>query len=236
MDAPQYWEPTGPYSQDVKQAQRLYERTLDADERIPWAWILRGINTRPAGGWARHLLLAGAPGRVLGFAYGAYIPGFGGYVCYLGVDGRSRGKGIGAGLFRGLFDRFEKDARRAGETLPFVVWESYKPGPLDSEKLHDTWKARVRLFTKVGGYGVKGLTLRTPNYADPAAPPVPLKVFVKPVARPAADFGPVVLKRIAAGMLGRIYRMHPDEPLYAASLAPRKPLRLVKARVATQPA
>jgi GNAT superfamily N-acetyltransferase len=232
MDATYFWEPKQLHGRDVAQAGRLYERTLDADERIPWAWIRRGAGTRPAGGWARHLLLAGRPGNVLGFAYGAYIPNFGGYICYVGVDGRSRGKGVGTGLYYSLFDLFRRDAARAGETLPFVVWESYKPNALDSAKLHDTWQARVRLFGKVGGLAIKGLKLRTPNYADPDAGPVPLRVFVKPMDRPRRDFGPVVLKRIAAGLLERVYKLPPDDPRYLASLAPPK-LKLVAPRVRT---
>ena len=39
------------------------------------------------GGWRKHLLLAAPEGRtddpeaLAGYAYGAYIPGYGGYLC-----------------------------------------------------------------------------------------------------------------------------------------------------------
>ena len=37
------WEPTDVTDPMVWAAGRLYERTLDPDERIPWEWIARGL-------------------------------------------------------------------------------------------------------------------------------------------------------------------------------------------------
>ena len=78
----------------VRAAERLYEQTQHPDERIPWGWIARSIKGRVGwrpGAWNRHLLVATPSGRaadpdaLAGFAYGAHLPGYGGYVCYIGV-------------------------------------------------------------------------------------------------------------------------------------------------------
>src|SRR5215207_2580057 len=49
-------------------ASKLYEKTLAADERIPWMWIEQSVQDRTKskprpGGWSRHLLLAAPAGK-----------------------------------------------------------------------------------------------------------------------------------------------------------------------------
>ena len=120
------WEPTLADHAILPRAQMLYERALDADERIPWAWIERGlIEPEPAdGSWRKHLILARAGDDIAGLVYGAYLPGFGGYLCYVAVDDRFRQHGVATQLYREFFHAMRRDAAALGEPLPFVLWES----------------------------------------------------------------------------------------------------------------
>jgi hypothetical protein len=231
------WEPTDAADPVVRAAGELYEATLDADERIPWAWIERGVGDRTGvkpGTWARHLILAADgrtddPAALLGYAYGAYLPGYGGYVCYVGVAEAARRRGVGKRLFGAMFEALATDAVAAGEDLPFVVWESYRPGPDDPPAAHKLWEARVRLFDSVGGLWVEGVDFLSPNFADPDGPPVPLQLFVKAVAVPAAAFDAGRLKQLVRGLLERVYREKPGAPLFEGTLRPGLKPRLVPA-------
>ena len=103
-----------------------------------------------SGGRTRHLLVGspsqeGETGRVSGFAYGSYVPGLGGYACYLGVDPEERGRGTGTLLLRGLMAAMQADAERLGRKLPLVVWESRMPEPEASAAERQLWQARLRL-------------------------------------------------------------------------------------------
>jgi GNAT superfamily N-acetyltransferase len=239
------WEATDVNDPLVRAAGRLYERTLDPDERIPWEWIERGIGN-PAGrtaGWRRHLLLAAAggpgaaPDRLAGYAYGAYIPGYGGYLCYIGVDEAFRCAGVGRRLFEAFFERMTADAAAAGEPLPFVVWESYRPGLDEPPAAHDVWAARVRLFDKVGGLWVKGVDFLTPDFAG-GDDPVPLQLFVKPVDRPTGAFTAERLWGVVEGLYERVYRIDPGDPLFDHTVTTETRPQLVPAREAgvTRPA
>src|SRR5206468_8632832 len=139
----------------LDEARRLYETTLDPAERIPWAWVAQAVAARQSwrpGEWSPHLLLAArragrvAAPRPLGFAYGAHVPGYGGYACYLGVDTQHRGRGAGTRLLRQLIKVFQVDAACEGSPLPFVVWESHRPEPDAPAQAWDLWRTRVRLF------------------------------------------------------------------------------------------
>src|SRR5581483_11165964 len=88
----------------VRAAERLYEQTQHPDERIPWGWIARSVKGRSCwrpGSWGKHLLVATPadrptdPDALAGFAYGVHLPGYGGYVCYVGVDEKFRKRGVG---------------------------------------------------------------------------------------------------------------------------------------------
>lgn len=222
------WEATDVSDPLVQAAGRLYERTLDPDERIPWGWIEGSIAGRPGrtSGWRRHLILAAAggpgarPDQLAGYAYGAFIPGYGGYLCYIGVDEACRGAGVGRQLFEAFFDRLAADAAAAGEPLPFVVWESYRPDPDEPPAAHAVWAARVRLFEKVGGLWVKGVAFLTPSFAADGADPIPLQLFVKPVDRPAAGFTPDRLLGVVEGLYERVYRIDPGDDLFDRTLTP----------------
>jgi GNAT superfamily N-acetyltransferase len=213
----------------VRAAERLYEQTQHPDERIPWGWIARSVKGRSCwrpGSWGKHLLVATPadrptdPGALAGFAYGAHLPGYGGYLCYVGVDEKFRKRGVGTRLYHQMFRVLAADACAVDEPLPFVVWESHKPGPDAPEADWKLWEARVRLFDKVGGLWIDGLELMTPNCAVEDGPPVPLQLFVKPVDTPAAAFDAARLKQVAAGLLERVYKARPGDPLYDATLPP----------------
>jgi GNAT superfamily N-acetyltransferase len=216
------WEALDPTDEVVAAAGRLYESTLDPDERIPWEWIEKSVLSRSwwkPGGWSRHLILAAPmkqvndPAALAGYCFAAFLPGFGGYVSYMGVSPEYRGRGVGRRLFEHAFKHLAADAHGVDEPLPFVAWESKPPGPNDRPEEQANWAARLALFAKVGGHHVSGLTLWQPNYADPAGPPVGLDLFVKPVDTPTAAFDSVKLREIAAEFYRRVYRLSPDDPL-----------------------
>ncbi|MGL4422481.1 MAG: GNAT family N-acetyltransferase [Gemmataceae bacterium] len=210
-------------------ARRLYESTLDADERIPWQWIERSIaaGTKPGATWQKHLIVAVAdddPDHVVAYIYGAFLPGYGGYVCYLGVAPDYRRQGLSAPLFEAMTGAFRADAAQMAEPLPFVVWESYRP-----QEQPELWEARVRSFARAGGRWVQGLTLQSPNYEDAEGDPVPLQVFVRPEEEPADSFGPERLRELVAQLLIRVYKEKPGDRLYESTLLPGIQPRLAPA-------
>src|ERR1700722_15314591 len=156
-------------------AAKLYEETLAAEERIPWIWIEKSVEnrtkTRP-GGWTKHLLLAAPEGRtedptaLAGYVYGALIPGYGGYPCYIGVADWARRMGVGTRLYDQFFRQMSVDAGETGTPLPFVIWESHKPEAHAPSKDWDMWTARTRLFDKVGGLWLEGVDFQAPNMED----------------------------------------------------------------------
>ena len=195
--------------------QALYDSTQHADERVPWAWVSGSLNNRSKpGGPTRHLMLAEAGGQLAGFVMGVYLPGYGGYVSYLGVDPTHRGRGIGVALFESLFARFNFDAIHAAEPLPFAVWESKQPAADATETEQATWAARLRLFGKVGARRIDGVELHTPNYTMPEKPGPVLQLFVKPMSWPAESLTPTRLKVIAEGVMSRVYKLDRADELW----------------------
>ena len=91
------WEPADVRDPMIPAAGRLYQETLHQNERIPWDWIEQSVcqESKP-GSWIRHLLLAAPegctqnPSELSGYAYGAFLPGYGGYLCYIGVAPSAR--------------------------------------------------------------------------------------------------------------------------------------------------
>jgi GNAT superfamily N-acetyltransferase len=194
-------------------ARALYESTLDEAERIPWQWLAstpqRRIEWKP-GRRRPHLVVAtptDEPNRPVGFGYGAFLPGYGGYVCYLGVDPAARGRGTGTLLFRFLFQLIDSAARISAVPLPFVIWESHKP---DDPAL---WAARLRVFDKAGGLWIRGVEMLTPNYMRPEAGPVRLRLFLRPWADPATAFDADRLRAAVNGLYEEVYHIPPDDPL-----------------------
>jgi GNAT superfamily N-acetyltransferase len=199
--------------------QALYEATLDEEERIPWEWLARTPERRLAwtpGQRRPHLVVAtpkSEPDRPVGFGYGAFLPGYGGYVCYLGVDKAARGRGTGTQLFRFLFRLIESAAQLSAIHLPFIIWESHPPADAG------LWAARLRVFQKVGGLWARGIELQTPNYMRADTPPVRLQVFLRPWDEPAEAFDGQRLREAVLGLYDQIYRITPDDPLYQATAA-----------------
>lgn len=229
-------EVINPSPMQLLAAKRLYEQTLAADERIPWHWLERAIRGKvfaARGSWSKHLILAtpaGQPDQVAGYLFGTYMPGFAGYVSYMGVDEKYRGLGIGAKLYETAFDVFKRDAKLVDEQLQFVLWESR---PDESGDHHSNWNARAKLFDKIGGYWADGLDLWAPNY-EVEYEPLPYQVFVKPVTMPVDEFSPSRIRRVAHDHYRRVYKQGPGDELYARSLAHRPRPRLRPARMATR--
>jgi GNAT superfamily N-acetyltransferase len=211
-------------------ARVLYESVLEEDERIPWEWLARTPerrrNWRP-GQRRSHLVVAvelSAPNRPLGFGYGAFLPGYGGYVCYLGVEPSARGRGIGRKLFEFLFERIADAARLSRMRLPFIIWESHRP--VDDPGL---WAARLRVFDRVGGLWARGIELHTPNYMRPDASPVKLQIFLRPWDESADSVDANRLRDAVAGLYHEVYHIPPDDPLYQATMDGAVNPRLVPA-------
>jgi GNAT superfamily N-acetyltransferase len=199
-------------------ARALYESVLDESERIPWEWLARTPERRRTwrpGERRGHLVVAtpqATNDKAIGFGYGAFLPGYGGYVCYLGVDPTERGRRIGTRLFELLFRLIEEAARTSDISLPFILWESHRS---DDSRL---WAARVRLFDKVGGKWARGITLLTPNYMHEDAPPTALQVFLRPWDDPSDSFDGERLRDAIRGLYANVYRITPDDPLCEATL------------------
>jgi len=224
----------------LPEVQQLYERTQAPEERIPWEWLGRSVERRSQwrpGRWCPHLLVTvprrdGDLGPVTGFAYGGHIPGFGGYICYLGVDPEARKQGAGTRLFEQTFRILAVDAAAEGQPLPFAVWESHRPEADAPASAWDLWTARVRLFDRVGGLWVEGVDFLSPNFRDEDGPPVALQLFVKPMDLPASAFDAERLRRVVGGLHERVYRNQPGEALYDGTLPPGCLPRLAPARLA----
>ncbi len=226
------WEAFEAADAMTQAAAGLYEQTLAADERIPWYWIEKSVEhrtkTKPgkADGWTKHLLLAAPEGRtddptgLAGYVYGALIPNYGGYLCYVGVADWARRMGVGTRLFDQFFRQMTVDAGELGAPLPFVIWESHKPGPTAPASEWDIWAARTKLFDRAGGLWVEGVDFLSPNFAsdDEVAEPVPLQLFLKPMSEPATAFDSDRLKQVIGGLQREVYRNEPGSPLYDATL------------------
>jgi hypothetical protein len=230
-------------------AGRLYEQTLAADERIPWYWIQKSVEgrtkTRPgkADGWTKHLLLAAPDGReddptgLAGYVYGAMIPNYGGYLCYIGVADWARRLGVGTRLFDQFFRQMAVDAGELGMQLPFVIWESHRPTPSASAQEWDIWAARTKLFDRAGGLWVEGVEFQSPNFStdDEEGEPVPLQLFIKPMSEPIGAFDEDRLKQVVGGLHREVYRNEPGSPLFDRTLPPDCRPRLQPAKLAGLP-
>jgi len=233
------WEATDVNDPMIPAARRVYEETLAPDERIPWKWIEKSIGgAGQANSRRRHLLLAAPegsdddPNALAGYAYGSFISGYGGYLCYVGVADRARRMGVGTHLFDAFFRQMAADAKTAGESLPFVVWESHRPGPDAPPADQEVWKARVRLFDRVGGMWVEGVDFLSPNFAAEEGEPVALQVFIKPIDIPAVSFDEARVRTVVEQLHQRIYRNGPGEDLFDGTFPPGCRPRLVHARLA----
>jgi len=213
------WQPTVDDHAALVHAQCLYESTLDADERIPWVWIERSVFEREpaANGWCKHLILARVNDDLAGLVYGAFLPGFGGYLCYVTIDERYRKLGLATRLYDAFESAIREDALAAGEQLPFLLWESYRPEADDNDAAFKLWQARTRLFERVGGLWVRGLVLQTPNFDGSGAPTVPMQVFIKPIDEPAETFDDLRLQDVTAELLQRVYGQDLGDKLWDAT-------------------
>jgi len=239
LDSITCWEPTNVNDPMMRAAGRLYEQTLAPDERIPWMWIEKAVAGSKPGGWRKHLILASQEGpsadpeSLAGYVYGAFIPGYGGYLCYVGVADWARRMGVGTRLYEAFFQAMQADAKAADESLPFVVWESHRPEADAPDGDHDLWQARVRLFDRVGGMWIEGVDFLAPNFAEDDGEPVSLQLFVKPMDKPAAAFHEARLCGVIHGLHERVYRVDEGEELYERTLTPGCHPRLVPARQAS---
>jgi GNAT superfamily N-acetyltransferase len=226
------WEALDAAHPTMAQARRLYEATQPLDEQIPYGWISGAVGRRKdwrPGRWATHLHLAGPrgaakePETVTGFANSLHLPGYGGYLTYVGVEPAARGRGVGARLVRLAVRALQVDAWCEGGDLPFVVWESRPPSPGEDAS---AWRAKLGLWRRVGARWVSGLVLHTTNYSRPDAPPLRLALFLLPVARPAEGFDDAALRDVVAGLLGEVYDCEPGDECHSASLPPDRALAL----------
>jgi GNAT superfamily N-acetyltransferase len=218
------WELLDPADRLLPAVRGLYETALDEDERVPWEWLEKGVTSRAGwrpGGNGRHLIVAGTEaGELAGFVFCMHLPGYGGYLSYVAVDDRFRGRGVGTRLYEQAFNVLAVDAAATDEPLPFVIWESCPPEADDAPQAHAVWAARTRLFHKAGGFWIDGVTLPSPNWVDPAAPAVPLQLFLAPVDAPREAFDSAAVKGAVAGLLTRVYRAAAGDPEWDGTLTP----------------
>lgn len=230
------WELLAPDAATLSAVRQLYRTTMPLDERIPWRWLKQSLRRRLSWTPGRrnfHLLMAAAADDTsvpLGFTTATSVPGFGGYVSYLGVARQTRGRGVGTRLFEEAFRLLAVDAAAAVAPLPFIVWESHAPDPDAPVAVRANWQARLRLFERVGGFALEGVTLHAPNYLRPNRPAIPLRLFVKPVDRPAAALDASALRGVVDGLLRHIYGVEPGQALYEATLPAAASLRLIAPR------
>lgn len=201
----------------------LYESALTEEERIPWEWIEGSVRRRAEwrpGGWGKHLLVASPESHaeraeaLAGFAYAVHLPNFGGYIGYVAVAEAFRGQGVGGRLYEQAFQLLATDASAVDEELPFVIWESRKPDADAPANEWQIWEARLKLFAKAGGFWIEGVTLWSPNWNDPVAPPVPLQLFLTPVDEPRESFDSARLHGVAGDFLTRVYKATPGDPVW----------------------
>ncbi len=223
-----------PADPGLPQIRRLYESTLDRAERIPWEWIVRGLGRKRSrrDRWWPHLIVAegdddSGAAAVQGFFYGSYLPGYGGYACYLGVDPAARSRGVGRALYQRLFAAFRRDARRLDEPLRFAIWESHAPAPEDGAAAWANWQARLRLFERVRAQRIGGVEFLVPNYMDRAAPPVVLHLFLTPFDWPVERFDSATLRSVIAGLHERVYGQGPGSALFERAQDPAREPRLL---------
>ena len=240
------WEAFDAADPMTRAAAGLYEGTLAPDERIPWYWIEKSVESRTRtkpGGWTKHLLLAAPEGRtddpagLAGFVYGALIPNYGGYLCYIGVANWARRMGVGTRLYDQFFRQMSVDAGELGMPLPFVIWESHRPSATAPMSEWDLWAARTRLFDRVGGQWIEGIDFHAPNFAadDEAIDPVSLQLFLKPMNEPASAFDSDRLKEVVAGLHREVYHGEPGDPLFDRTLPAESQPRLRPAKLAGVP-
>jgi GNAT superfamily N-acetyltransferase len=221
------WEAVDANDPMTVAAAKIYEETLAPNERIPWEWIERSLmsreQSRPASR-RRHLLLAAPEGResdpaaLAGYSYGSFIPGYGGYLCYMAVAEWARRHGVGSRLMEQFFRQMAVDAGAIGEPLPFVIWESHRPDATSPDADWKLWHARLKLFDRVGGLWLDGVNFLSPSWSGDDTAAVPLQLFVKPMDEPTAALDAERLRQIVGGLHERIYRNNPGDALYDATL------------------
>jgi GNAT superfamily N-acetyltransferase len=202
-----------PHDPVLTQVRWLYEHTISASERIPWEWLSGSVSAMPWQLRRSHLITAErdtAKSSLLGFVTGSYLARYGGYLPYVAVDPRARGRGVGASLYRALIRRLRRSANSLERELPCLVWDSRPPSPSDGPEARLNWERRLHLFKKVGGYWIEGIQFTSPNYLSPQAGEVPLEFFLKPVDDSAGDFNEGRLRRIVRGLLKQVYLLDID--------------------------
>lgn len=193
----------------------IYEQTLDAAERIPWEWIIHALDWPPMADRRTHLLTARRerPGRkdqILGFILASFLPRLGGYVSYVAVDPRARGRGVGAFLYKSAVRRLRRTAYAHGYDMPVLLWDSRPPSPREGVEARLNWESRLHLFKKIGAKWIEGVQFNSPNYTNPLSGDVPLEFFLKPVDASPDEFTSGRLRRVVRGLLRRIYRLDLD--------------------------
>jgi len=199
----------------MNRVRSIYEKSFHDSEKIPWEWLVEGLDGNYPQGRDWHLLVAEwtkANGRkqVLGFIVASFLPRIGGYVSYVAVDPRARGRGVGAFLYKSAIRRLRRTARAAGLRMPALLWDSRPPSPSERASVRANWESRLHLFKKIGGRWIEGVQFTSPNFLNPRAGDVPLEFFLKPVDTTASEFSHARLRRMVRGLLTRIYRLNLD--------------------------
>ncbi|MFL5330589.1 MAG: GNAT family N-acetyltransferase [Gemmataceae bacterium] len=193
----------------------IYETSFHSSERIPWDWLTWSLTAAWPHGRKTHMLTARrttASGRTqtLGFIVASFLPRLGGYISYVAVDPRARGRGVGAFLYKSAIRRLRRTAHESGLRMPCLIWDSRPPSPSDPVEVRENWESRLHLFKKIGGQWIEGVQFTSPNFLNPRAGDVPLEFFLKPVEASAERFSDARIRRVIHGLLSRVYRLDPE--------------------------
>jgi GNAT superfamily N-acetyltransferase len=161
-----------PTDDDLARIQDIYESNFPPVMQKPFAVIAGGSRDGSV-----IVLVArdeGQPGRIVGIATLAYLPGTPTlYLGYLAVDQRLHNRGIGGQLFR-FTVAFVTD-HTSVETL---VWEVEAPEPGDPAHIHNR---RIRFYERLGAQVVTlASTYRMPD-GNPGSGTIPLRLMWYPL-------------------------------------------------------
>jgi GNAT superfamily N-acetyltransferase len=185
-----------------RQAMRIYEAAFPPEQRVPTEDMAAALERQPDDATGAGYFLVALDGvRVVGlstFHYG-YRHKLG-FLGYLAVEERWRGRGIGALLYKATLARLQWCGQAGeGEGLDGMVFEVERPelaaDPLERQRREQL----IRFFTRMGARLVRGIDYRMPPIL-PYTEPVPMHLMLHPLS--AEPFTDGYLRRVMAHIYG----------------------------------
>ncbi|HSF17221.1 MAG TPA: GNAT family N-acetyltransferase [Vicinamibacteria bacterium] len=176
----------------------LYRRVFPKDEQMPKRYFLEHL-TEARLGLARpfnfHYLVASRGDKVVGFGCCTYMAVENvGFIDYLAVDLGEEGRGVGTAVRKRLVESLREDARDAGyDDLVAVLGEIQEDSP---------WLHRL-LSTGASALDIEYYQPPLEDHKNP----VPLVLYVEPVAEGFAELTVQQVSRILYALYRRLYRI-----------------------------